>query len=145
MKKLFWLGLLCAQKVELITFEGLMYHVDTSRLSFVNFWATWCRPCVEELPLVRQAQQKYPQVQWVLVSLDFPEEKKRVARTLAMKELSHTFLLKRSDDAWIDKVHPLWAGNLPASALYQGGKQIFFRAGPLSAGLLDSLVQRVLR
>ena len=36
----------------------------------VNFWATWCAPCVKEMPDLDQLQQRYPQVQFLGVGVD---------------------------------------------------------------------------
>ena len=42
----------------------------------INFWSTWCAPCVKELPYFEQVNQKYTnrKVKVILVSLDFPKQ-----------------------------------------------------------------------
>lgn len=40
----------------------------TGEPAVVNFWATWCRPCEEEMPLLRSYAEKYPQVRFIGVN-----------------------------------------------------------------------------
>lgn len=51
-----------AQSVDLASLRG---HVVV-----LNFWATWCPPCIEELPSLTAMQQELPQIQVVAVSTD---------------------------------------------------------------------------
>ena len=48
----------------------------SDRLKIVNFWATWCKPCVEELPYIEEIHTAYAEkpVKVILVSLDFPKQ-----------------------------------------------------------------------
>ncbi|WP_235046973.1 TlpA family protein disulfide reductase [Winogradskyella psychrotolerans] len=54
-------------------FEPLIY-TDSDKTYLVNFWAMWCAPCVKELPYIEEFAAKYPDVEVILVSLDFPKD-----------------------------------------------------------------------
>ena len=61
-----------------VDFKGLERYLNKAdnKTYIVNFWATWCKPCVEELPYFEQAGKKYrdQNVEVLLVSLDFPNQ-----------------------------------------------------------------------
>ncbi len=68
------------QPVHEVTLEQLQEKVirpANDTLYVVNFWATWCKPCVAELPYFEEAGEKYKseKIKVLLVSLDFLREK----------------------------------------------------------------------
>jgi thiol-disulfide isomerase/thioredoxin len=94
----------------------------------VNFWATWCIPCVAELPYFEQLQQQYlsQKLKVYLVSLDFIKHKdqKLVPFLTKQKIKSEVVLLDEPDyNAWIDKVNPAWSGALPATIIFNTKRQ----------------------
>jgi thiol-disulfide isomerase/thioredoxin len=56
-------------------FDGSLYSTDDfqNRVVLLNFWATWCPPCVEELPSLNRLQQRYQTKDLRIVSIDFRE------------------------------------------------------------------------
>ena len=96
----------------------------------INFWATWCSPCVREIVHFEELHRKSEgdPVQVILVSLDFPNQKeRRVIPFLEEKEITAPVLLVSDMDynGWIDLVDPTWSGALPATLIYKGGKRVF--------------------
>jgi len=96
----------------------------------VNFWATWCKPCVKELPYFEQITETYSEekVKVILVSLDFPEQlKKRVLPFIKERKLkSHVVLLDDPDaNGWIPKVDTTWSGAIPATIIYKDQQRKF--------------------
>jgi len=96
----------------------------------VNFWATWCSPCVKEIgyfeELHRQNESAYVKV--ILVSLDFPRQvDSRVIPFLKEKEITAEVLLMTDLDynSWIDRVDPNWSGAIPATIIYNREKRVF--------------------
>jgi len=120
---------------------------QNNKTLLLNFWATWCKPCVEELPYFETIQKKYTDDNFevVLISLDFLEE--RDSKFLPyLKEnqiVSKCYLLDYSNDPnWIDKVNPNWSGALPATIIYsKEGKTEYFKEGELSLQQIDSLTR----
>ncbi len=112
----------------------------------VNFWATWCRPCVMELPAFEQNARQFRDrpVRFLLVSLDFREElKKKVVPFVQKRQLmSEVWLLDEPDyNAWIDKVDKSWEGDIPATLIFHGSrKKRTFLAQELTAEALEKQI-----
>lgn len=108
-------------KAELISFEKLDKKVNAadSRIYVVNFWATWCGPCLKELPAIEQfyATNKNPKVKLLLVSFDFPSDIKKVNKFIEKKGLKPPIYLISDTDqnAFINKVSSIWEGTIPAT------------------------------
>lgn len=98
-------------------------------VKLVNFWATWCKPCVKELPYFQQLHEKYPDLPMLLVSLDKKADaSEKIPSFLAKKGITiATVLLAdgRAND-WIDKVSPLWSGSIPATLVVTEDEPVFF-------------------
>lgn len=96
----------------------------------INFWATWCKPCVEELAWFEQlhALQGNDRVQILLVSLDFKSQlKKRFEPFLIEKQLKSEVILFADQDAntWIPVMHEQWDGAIPATLVLRGKARLF--------------------
>lgn len=98
-------------------------------LTVINFWATWCRPCVQELPHFEKARQAFTgrPVRFVFVSLDFAEEQKARLDPFVRRKLpgARVWLLdETSYNDWIDRVSPEWSGAIPATLFVNNSKKI---------------------
>lgn len=117
-----------------------------STVTVVNFWATWCIPCREELPVfVRLGREFDPSTVRVLfVSADFPEDLPEARHFLAEHGVSDVSYLRVGDDQeFITAFNEGWSGALPATALYgRGGELAEFWEGKTS---YEDLSERVLR
>jgi thiol-disulfide isomerase/thioredoxin len=118
-----------AQKVKLIKLNDLEKRISNGKDTFyvVNYWATWCAPCIKELPYFDQLQKAHKDkpVKVLLVSLDFPSRyKKKVVPFIEKRKLtSEVFLLDETDQqAYIDRISPQWSGALPATAFINRAK-----------------------
>jgi thiol-disulfide isomerase/thioredoxin len=101
---------------------------DTTLL--LNFWATWCKPCVEELPCFDELREYYgPQnIQIVLVSLDFKSqlEKKFIPFLKQQKLKSEVVMMADQDlNTWIPMIYEDWDGAIPATLVIKGKKRRF--------------------
>ena len=63
-------------EVPVLDFERLesLLYTSSDTTFIVNFWAMWCSPCVKELPILQEYEKDNPNVEMILVSLDFPED-----------------------------------------------------------------------
>ena len=111
------------------SFQKSVLQPESNQVRLINFWATWCKPCVKELPYFQQLHEKYPELPMVLVSLDKKADAKgRIARFLAQRNITIPVVVladSRAND-WIDKVSPEWSGSIPATLVYNRGDQKFF-------------------
>ncbi len=88
----------------------------------INFWATWCSPCVKELPAFEKLNENYKdkKVKVLLVSMDFiADYEKKLVRFVEKKKLkSEVFLLNETKpNEFIDKINPKWNGSIPATMI----------------------------
>lgn len=116
----------------------------------VNFWATWCRPCVAELPYFRQAEEKYKDqpLVFLYISLDFPSEmENRILPFLQAKEMNERVYVLDEPKAnlFIDRVSPEWSGSIPATLYYRPGEgAVEFHEGDYTFEALDTQIRLLL-
>lgn len=97
----------------------------------VNFWATWCAPCVKELPYFEKLREEYidKDVEVILVSLDFPKQiDKRLIPFINKKQLKSNVIVLNdvNEDVWIKDIDSTWSGALPATLIYSKKGRKFF-------------------
>ncbi|WP_418639049.1 TlpA family protein disulfide reductase [Winogradskyella sp.] len=109
-------------------FEPLIY-TDSDKTYLINFWAMWCAPCVKELPYIEQFAAKHPDVEVILVSLDFPKDiETKLKPFLKKKNISSKVVLLDDPDSntWIDKIDPNWSGAIPFTIMFNKDKRLFY-------------------
>lgn len=100
-----------------------MFNHQNDTTYVINFWATWCSPCIAELPYFEDINKTYKdkKVKVVLISLDSKKVIDSKLRPFIQKEklMSHVVALTDSDyNTWIDKVNPEWDGAIPVTIIY---------------------------
>ena len=118
--------------VPIVDFDGLKPYLERKdgKTYVVNFWATWCSPCIKELPYFEEllARNQENGVELILVSLDFPRQiVTKLMPFLEKHQLKGEVVVLDDPDAnsWIDKVDPGWSGAIPATLVYQNDKRSF--------------------
>lgn len=96
----------------------------------VNFWATWCGPCVAELPYFEKLAEETADedVQLVMVSLDFQRDVRKKLKKFVQNrplELPVVALADGDYNSWIDRVDSRWGGAIPVTVIYRNGKREF--------------------
>ncbi|MFN4766609.1 MAG: TlpA family protein disulfide reductase [Ignavibacteria bacterium] len=138
-------------QVEIVTLARLEKVMSSSKdtVYVINFWATWCKPCIEELPYFEEAHTFYAtsNVRILLVSLDMPSELERTLLPFIQKKKlqSEIVLLNEPDpNIWIDKIESTWTGSLPATLIFNGSskKRMFFEK-QISKEELFSTIQQM--
>ena len=120
-------------KVNQKTFKELFTSLDFSnnQTYVINFWATWCSPCIKELPHFEYINKKYDNnlVKVFLVSLDLPEHynSKLVPFIKKNNLLSDIIHLTDTDlNEWMPKISSDWNGGIPATLIINQNSQKFF-------------------
>lgn len=122
-----------AKAQDLITFrnfEELNTYIqkNNEKPLVINFWATWCAPCVKELPYFEELHQKNQNIKIVTVSLDFDKQvESKLKPFLKKKNYSFvaTYMADKNFNNWISKVDENWSGSIPATWIINGNKGVF--------------------
>jgi len=116
------------------------------QVKVINYWATWCKPCIKELPYFVEAAKQFPNVEFVFISLDFADQTKRVNSFAQKKELTvgDLYLIDDLDyNSWIDKISPEWSGAIPATLIVNGDQKKFYEK-EFHDGELNQLIEKTL-
>lgn len=119
--------------IDVYDFEGfkpfLNQHDD--KIYVINFWATWCAPCVKELPHFETLYANYASknVEVILVSLDFPHLYESNLKPFIKKNKIKSKVIALDDadaNSWISKVDKNWTGSIPATLIYRNENSEFY-------------------
>jgi thiol-disulfide isomerase/thioredoxin len=135
-----------AQSVKIVKFDGLQQILNTKsdQIQVINFWATWCAPCIKELPLLEKLNSTNDfNAKITLINLDYADKVEKVNEFVARKNIrSEVLLLDEIDyDSWINKVDKQWSGAIPATLIFdpKTGKRKFIEK-ELKDGELETLI-----
>ncbi len=139
-----------AQQPTLIRLSELQKIIDAplDEVKVINFWATWCAPCIKELPLFEKINQDRKDAKVTLVSMDIdldPNPEKVYKFAARKKLLSQVVILnERNPNDWIDKIDKEWSGALPATLIIntKNGKRRFIEK-ELHEGELEKLIDEI--
>jgi thiol-disulfide isomerase/thioredoxin len=124
---------------------------ERERPLLVNFWATWCGPCREEFPDLVKLRARYAadHLDFALVSLDDISDIETAVPDFLLESGAASlpaYLLNAEDDgAAINLVDPTWAGELPATFLYdRSGHVVFKHKGRIKPAELQAAIDKIL-
>lgn len=119
--------------IESYNYNGLESFLNKKddTIYIVNFWATWCAPCIKELPFFEEIGKQYKNknVKVILVSLDFPKKvESSLIPFIERKKLASEVIHLDDPDAnsWIEKVDKNWSGAIPATIIYKNENATFY-------------------
>lgn len=101
---------------------------NNDKIYVVNFWATWCAPCIKELPHFEKLHQQNKNVTVILVSLDSKKDiQKKLVPFIKRKKLSAQVvsLIDKDYNTWLPKIDQNWSGSIPATLIFSGNQKLF--------------------
>ena len=136
--------------IEVVDFDSFYSKIDlsTDKTYVINFWATWCSPCVKELPYFESVNREYSakNVKVILVSLDFPSQIESKLKPYLKKNKikSNVILLDDSKmNKWVPRVSEKWDGGIPATLIVNSSNYNFY-PNPFEKEELLSEIQKVI-
>jgi thiol-disulfide isomerase/thioredoxin len=113
-------SILPVQPIKATEIQHVVSQFSGNKAVLINVWATWCIPCIEELPyIVRVREEFQDNLEVVFISADFPEAIDRVETFLAENNVHwQTYLKDDRDEPFIDAVWKDWSGAIPATVIY---------------------------
>jgi thiol-disulfide isomerase/thioredoxin len=143
-------GPVSAQTRDLVSIDQFEKNIadEKTRIQVINFWATWCAPCLKELPLFEKLNDERKDVRVLLVSLDMDLDPNpdKVRNFAARKKLKAEVIILNEKDpnSWIDRIDKSWSGAIPATLVinHRTGKRKFVEK-ELKAGDLEKLLLEV--
>src|SRR5690606_36307909 len=107
---------------------------NDDKLYVIKFWATWCKPCIDELRGFMAVHEQYkdnPNFKMILISLDHKRQlNTKVKRFIAKNNIEAEVLLldeSRHASEWMPEIEQTWVGAIPATFLYKNNEKLFFR------------------
>jgi len=140
-----------SQSTRIVNVQDLINLIDSKsdKIQVINFWATWCGPCVKELPTFEKLnKEKSANIKVTLVSmdLDLDPDPSKVYKFIERKQIKSDVLLLEEKDSntWINRISNDWSGALPATLLVnsKSGKKKFIEK-PLSEKELQNLILEI--
>lgn len=132
-------------------FEALVNKTDDV-LYVVNFWATWCGPCVEELPDFMAVNKKFASnknFKMLLISLDNARVLNDEVRPFLKKHkiTADVYLLDdiKRMNYWMPRVDKSWSGSIPATVFYKNGKKLQFVEKQLHEKELTTIINQYIQ
>ena len=135
-------------ELEVYDFNGLEKFLikQDDKIYVVNFWATWCAPCIKEMPHFEKLNANYKDknVEVLLVSLDFPFQYDKKLKPYIKENNLQSKVIALDDpdmNTWMPRVDESWTGAIPITIIYNKDKRQFYERSFTYNELEDELKQ----
>ena len=138
------------QEIKSVKITDLEKLIRESRKPMIiNFWATWCMPCIEEIPYFEKLVAEHKDsIQLILVSLDFKEEFPKGILALVQKRNFKSgiyWLDETRADYFCPRIDSSWSGSIPSSLFINNANGFrLFREEQIKEAELRILISRTL-
>ncbi len=138
-----------ASLVDYKEFEDLLAN-EKGKVVLVNLWATWCKPCVQEMPMLEKLHQNYEGKGLKVVTLSIDEVAKADSLVIPYWEemnfsMDNYLIAHQDPGAFVNKIDPLWIGLIPTSFIFDAnGEKIETITGTMSYKGIEKKMLKVL-
>ena len=147
---LFTSCLATAQPIPTMSIDEVIKRTSSRDTTYIiNFWATWCAPCVEELPVFNKLQKRYADkpIKVLLVSLDFKQDYPLKLNTFLQRKSVLPDVIWLSDtnpNVFVPKIDNTWEGSIPATVVVRPatGDKIFIE-GQVTEKQITGIIERM--
>ena len=149
-------GLLSCSDKSQVTIEAVSPKTVESRILaatkqnkavLVNLWATWCSPCIEEMPYLAELQEKYKdRLDIIFISADMEEDVTVPLEILEQRGImGETYIMLDYQMDYFNWLENQWNGALPFTKIYDTqGKEVVFWDGGVSIDVFEKYLQKIL-
>ena len=129
-----------------VTVEILQEKISSlkgKKAVLINIWALWCKPCVEEFPMIVKLNKDNIDLEVIFVSADFQDQSQKIVSFLKDHNVGPVSYIKsQKDDSFITGLHPNWTGSLPFTLVYgkKSGLLIDYWEGEKSLSKFNSII-----
>ena len=132
------------QEIELISLNSLDQLIKSpdKKLKVINFWASWCRPCIVEMPYFEAIDRSKATVYFV--TLDHPEDIEKARRMVQKNAIQSKVLLLNEKDAdkYIMTIKEDWSGAIPATLFIDARGNKYFHEKAFDKPELENYVRK---
>lgn len=130
------------ENIDIQGIDSLLKSNNGSKWRLINFWATWCPPCVIEYPELIKIHRYYDEVELISINADWLHERDKV---LAFLEKNHSAIPnymygRKNTDLLTQLLDDNWDGGLPYSLLIDSTGTVIKR----HQGIIDPVEWRLL-
>jgi len=134
-----------ANDVIKISFNDLEKEIleKSDKIKIINFWATWCKPCIAEMPSFDEVGTADSEnIKLYFVSLDFPEDLTKVINFQQKKKFNSQIILLADTnyDFFMPKISKEWTGAIPATLFVDKDGNKYFYEKPFTKKELSEVV-----
>jgi len=122
---------------------------STDNTTVINFWASWCKPCLREIPVFEKIRKEKSgtAIQFIYISLDFAKEKTEKLDPFVKNKLEGAKVLLLDEpnyNKWLRKVEPDWNGSIPMTlVLNNSRKKRLFASSEITEQKLRSMIDSI--
>ncbi|MCL6260072.1 TlpA family protein disulfide reductase [Aquiflexum sp. TKW24L] len=134
------------QNFKVIDFDEFESTINnpSEKLRIFNFWATWCAPCIKEMPYFESVKSQDPDLELFFISMDDGRNPERVTNFISKRKIkAPVYLLDEVNfNKWIGKVDRDWSGAIPATLFIKPDGSRSFHEGEVSEEELKQLIKQ---
>ena len=111
-------GCLSCKESELINVNSkqlldIIYQYKNRKVVLLNIWALWCKPCVDEFPMIASLYEEFSDIEIVFLNTDFEDQRDDVVDFLSEHKINKSYFKTEDDNSFINGISKNWNGTLP--------------------------------